>query len=197
MTGPGPQRPSTLSLSAAQLIGGIVAVAILSATLIGVGVWLGSRGEPSPVSTEVEPPLAVVSIAPTPIASPEVATPTSPSPMASESPSPTPTLAPPTVPVTPAPTRKPTPRPTPEPQTLALGIAPFEPDPSSSDSLLFQQHQYLYSFIKPCPRAGCEDDPLDPRFAWIVGDWEEPIPTEFKPCLTNPDGAACYKAVTR
>jgi hypothetical protein len=71
-------------------------------------------------------------------------------------------------------------------------------DPSSPDSLHFQQHQYLYHFIKPCPRAGCETASLDPRFAWIGGDnnWEGPIPEEFQPCLTDPDGVACYRAVT-
>ena len=67
-------------------------------------------------------------------------------------------------------------------------------DPSSSDSLNFQEHQYLYTFIKPCPRAGCETASPDPRFAWM-SDWEAPIPAEFQPCLANMNSDACSRAI--
>ena len=67
-------------------------------------------------------------------------------------------------------------------------------DSSSPGSLYAQQHGYLYQFIKPCPRAGCETATLDPRFAWTL-DFEAPIPAEFQSCLTNPDGVACHQAV--
>jgi len=79
--------------------------------------------------------------------------------------------------------------------TLGTGAAPFVVDSSSTDSIESQQHDYLYAFIKPCPRVGCEDASPDPRFAWME-DWDDPIPPEFQPCLTDPDGAACYHAVT-
>ena len=67
-------------------------------------------------------------------------------------------------------------------------------DPSSSDSLNAQEHQFLYSAIKPCPRAGCETASPDPRFAWMR-DWEAPVPAEFQPCLTNINGDACSRAI--
>jgi hypothetical protein len=180
---------STLSISATQLIGGIVAVAILSALMIGAGVWLGSRTGPPVGPTAVAPSLAVVPTASAAIASQGVFNSPSPSAFApSPSPSPSPTT-------TPTPTRKPTPRPSVIAQTLGTGEAPFVYDSSSPDSLYSQEHQYLYHFIKPCPRAGCETATLDPRFAWTL-DYEAPIPAEFQPCLTNPDGVACYRAVT-
>ena len=83
-----------------------------------------------------------------------------------------------------------------------LGAAPaavgggssFVFDPSSSDSLNAQEHQYLYTFIKPCPRAGCETASPDPRFAWM-GDWEAPVPAEFQPCLTDMNSDACSRAI--
>jgi hypothetical protein len=79
-------------------------------------------------------------------------------------------------------------------ETLGTGLGPFVPDPSSSELLNAQEHAYLYQFIKPCPRAGCETATPDPRFGWAV-NYEDPIPAEFQPCLTDPDGAACYRAV--
>jgi hypothetical protein len=29
-----------------------------------------------------------------------------------------------------------------------------------------------------------------------MDNWDDPIPPEFQPCLTYPDGDACYHAVT-
>jgi hypothetical protein len=81
------------------------------------------------------------------------------------------------------------------PKSLGTGLGPFVFDVSSSKSRYAQEHQYLSQFIKPCPRAGCETATLDPRFAWILGDWETPIPPAFQPCLASPDGDACYRAV--
>jgi hypothetical protein len=82
-----------------------------------------------------------------------------------------------------------------------LGAAPapvgggtaFAFDPSSSDSLNAQEHTFLYTLIKPCPRAGCENASLDPRFAWMT-DWEAPVPAEFLPCLTDISSDACARA---
>lgn len=83
------------------------------------------------------------------------------------------------------------------PQASPAGVpvsGAFAYDPSLGQSLNYQEHQYLYTFIKPCPRAGCETATLDPRFAWTL-DWEGPIPPEFQPCLTNPEGEACVRAI--
>lgn len=71
---------------------------------------------------------------------------------------------------------------------------PFSPDLSSSQSLNYQEHQYLYSFIKPCPRAGCETVSPDPRWDWM-NDWEASVPPEFLPCLDDPISDACQQAI--
>lgn len=74
------------------------------------------------------------------------------------------------------------------------GTVPFSPDPSSSQSLNYQEHQYLYSFIKPCPRAGCENASPDPRWDWMR-DWEASIPPVFLPCLDDPMSGTCQQAI--
>ena len=191
---------TTLSLSPAQLLGGLLVVAVLSAALVGGGVLLGSRAvapaQPAPSAGPV--PAAAASSSPAPSGQ-AIATP-GPTPSATAAPTPdaTPTASPsPRGGARPARRRGPRPpRPSTAPPSLHLGIAPFRYDPTSSESLHYQQHFYLYTFIKPCPRAGCETVKPDPRLSWMNDYvWEGPIPAQFQPCLTNPDGAACYRAV--
>lgn len=77
------------------------------------------------------------------------------------------------------------------------GATPFEYDPTSNFSRNWQEHQFLYYFIKPCPRAGCENASPDPYWDWMRGDWNEPVPVAFLPCLSDPNGSACYNAVMK
>jgi len=162
------------------------------AALILAGAACGGSAAPLPIEPTAAPTVAPATApAPTPMI---VYVTPAPTPMiVYVTPAPTPKV------VTPKPTatRRPTPRPsvsTCDPNAGGEG-PPFAFDPSSSDSLHWQEHVYLYTFIKPCPRAGCEEASPDPRFAWM-DDWEGPIPKEFQPCLTDPGGAACDCAVT-
>jgi hypothetical protein len=106
--------------------------------------------------------------------------------------------APPTPRRTPRPTPRPTARPTKKPAAVPtpngfFNDGPFVPDPNGG-SVLEQQKQYLIPMLKPCPRSGCENDPTQPELLFLFTPGA-PIPSPWKPCLRDPEGARCLAAL--